>query len=91
MKLWAHLIMFNLVSRINAQTTIPQRDCKCSYLTNFKMSCVIIHKRYGVVAEIDYERMLIEIGHYVVPIRPGRKDRKRSSPISPVYFMYRVA
>lgn len=91
MELWAHMIMFNIVSRIDAQVCIPQAECKYDYLINFKMSCMIIHKRYGQYSKPDYERILIEIGHYVVPVRPGRKDQRNIKSKTSVYFVYRVA
>lgn len=91
MELWAHMIMFNIVSRINAQVSISRTKCKYNYLINFKMSCVIIHKRYGQFSKIDYEQILIEIGHYVIPVRPGRKDQRNIKVKAPIYFMYRVA
>lgn len=91
MELWAHITMFNIVSRINAQVCIPQTKSKYDYLINFKMSCVVVHKRYGLFSEVNYERILIEIGYYVVPVRPGRKDQRNLKPKGPVYFLYRVA
>ncbi|WP_235808330.1 transposase [Levilactobacillus senmaizukei] len=91
MELWAHLIIFNVVSHINAEVAIPQNNCNYSYLVNFKMSCVVVHKRYGLSPKTNYDRILIEIGHYLLPIRPDRKDRRKISSKTPVYFTYRVA
>ncbi|OUQ53998.1 transposase, partial [Lactobacillus gallinarum] len=39
----------------------------------------------------DFERILIQISYYTIPIRPGRKDKRNIKPKSAVYYLYRVA
>lgn len=92
MEIYAHLTMFNLVSLINAQAIAPQHNCKYQYTINFKMSCSIIRKRYKISSdEANFLGILVRIQRYVVPIRPGRKDKRNLKAKSAVYFMYRVA
>lgn len=92
MEIYAHMIMFNAVSQINAQAIVPQRKCKYNYKINFKMACVIIHKRYlQSSSDSIFKRILIEIGAQTIPIRPGRKDKRKMRPQAPVTFVYRVA
>ena len=42
MEIYAHMIMFNAISQIDAQAYIPQKHCKYQYAINFKQSCLII-------------------------------------------------
>ena len=92
MEIYAHMAMFNVVSLINNQAYVPQHDCKYQYMINFKMSCSIVHKRYPVSSSNEnFIGILIRISKYVVPIRPGRKDKQNLKAKSAVYYMYRVA
>lgn len=92
MEIYAHMAMFNVVSLINNQAYVPQHDCKYQYMINFKMSCSIVHKRYPVSSSNEnFIGILIRISKYVVPIRPGRKDKRNLKAKSAVYYMYRVA
>ena len=36
MEIYAHMIMFNAISQIDAQAYIPQKHCKYQYAINFK-------------------------------------------------------
>ncbi|EQM96612.1 hypothetical protein HMPREF0507_02371 [Lactobacillus crispatus MV-1A-US] len=38
-----------------------------------------------------FKKILIQISHYTIPIRPGRKDKRNLKPKSAVYYLYRVA
>ncbi|RVU73772.1 transposase [Lactobacillus xujianguonis] len=91
MEIYAHMIMFNAISQIDAQVYIPQRHCKYQYAVNFKQSCSIIQSMYLTSSSRDYERILIQISYYTVPIRPGRKDERNIKSKSAVYYLYRVA
>ena len=42
MEIYAHMIMFNAISQIDAQAYIPQKHCKYQYAINFKQSCLKI-------------------------------------------------
>ena len=92
MEIYAHMIMFNAISQIDAQAYIPQKHCKYQYAINFKQSCLIIQSMYLASSLTqDFERILIQIGYYTIPIRPGRKDKRNIKPKSAVYYLYRVA
>ena len=92
MEIYAHMIMFNTVSQTNAQATVPQKKCKYAYEINFKMSCIIIHKRYlQGSTDLIFEKILVEISARTVPIRPGRRDKRKTRVQSPINFIYRVA
>ena len=92
MEIYAHMIMFNAVSQIDAQAYIPQKNCKYQYAINFKQSCFIIQAMYIISSSTKiFKKILIQIGHYTIPIRPGRKDKRNFKPKSAVYYLYRVA
>lgn len=92
MEIYAHMIMFNTVSQINAQAYVPQSHCKYMYIINFKMACRIIHKHYNCSStDIIFLKVLRRISRYTVPIRPGRKDKRNIKVKAPVCFLYRVA
>lgn len=92
MEIYAHMIMFNAVSQIDAQAYVPQKHCKYQYAINFKQSCFIIQSIYWKSSSTQiFEELLIQISYYTIPIRPGRKDERRIRPKSAVYYLYRVA
>lgn len=92
MEIYAHMIMFNAISQIDTQAYIPQKHCKYQYAINFKQSCLIIQSMYLASSLTqDFERILIQISYYTIPIRPGRKDKRNIKPKSAVYYLYRVA
>lgn len=92
MEIYAHMIMFNTVSQINAQAYVPQWHCKYTYIINFKMSCRIIHKQYNYSStDTTFLKILRRISRYTVPVRPGRKDKRYIKVKAPVCFLYRVA
>lgn len=88
---YARLIFYNLAERIALNAVIQQKDTKYAYTVNFKMTCYILHDSYDArfTRKIDEICRLIE--KYVRPIRPGRRDKRRMRPKSPVSFVYRVA
>ena len=65
MEIYAHMIMFNAISQIDAQAYIPQKHCKYQYAINFKQSCLIIQSMYLASSSTqDFERILIQISYY---------------------------
>lgn len=92
MEIYAHMIMFNVVSQIDAQAYVPQKACKYQYGINFKQSCFIIQAMYVISSSIEiFKKILIQISHYTIPIRPRRKNKRKLRPKSAVYYLYRVA
>lgn len=91
MEIYAHLVMFNAVSRNIAQVSVPQTGHKHSYAVDFKMACLLVRKYFAIKAVSDYHKLLTEILSYINPVRPGRKDKRNMKPKSAVWFVYRVA
>lgn len=90
MELYAHLIMFNVVSATIAQVRVPQAKHCHRYAVDFKMACLIIH-HYLKLTELYFGKLLVELGAYINPIRPGRADQRRLKPKCAISFVYRVA
>lgn len=91
MELFAHFIMFNVVSRSIACVSVPQTNHKYPYAIDFKMACLIVRKYYRLHNEKPPDMMFAEILAYTVPVRAGRSDKRNLKPKSAVWFVYRVA
>ena len=87
---FAHLIRYNLTSRIICQIRLPKpKNLKYRYEVNFKNAAQIIQEYCRL--ELDYEKILEQIIHYVHPLRANRLFQRNCRYIYPVGFNYRVA
>lgn len=87
---FAHLIRYNLTSRIICQIRLPKpKNLKYRYEVNFKNAAQIIQEYCRL--ELDYEKILEQIIHYVHPLRGNRLFQRNCRYIYPVSFNYRVA
>ncbi len=87
---FAHLIRYNLTSRIICQIRLPKpKNLKYRYEVNFKNAAQIIQEycRHA----LDYGKVLEQIIHYVHPLRGNRLFQRNCRYIYPVSFNYRVA
>ncbi|MBQ3441895.1 MAG: IS4 family transposase [Selenomonadaceae bacterium] len=87
---FAHLIRYNLTSRIICQIRLPKpKNLKYHYEVNFKNAAQIIQDycRHAW----DYEKILEQIKHYVHPLRGNRLFQRNCRYIYPVSFNYWVA
>lgn len=92
MELFAHLIMFNAVSRnISCVNVAQQKRNKYNYTVNFKEACTITRKYYRLHNNEPPDRIYAEILAYIIPIRPNRSDKRNIKPKSAVWFVYRIA
>lgn len=90
-ELYAHLIMFNLVSTIiNMAYVLQVSNRKYEYAINFKMATTIVRHFYKNL-NLGLEDLLVEIAMYISPVRPNRSDQRKVKPKSAVSFIYRVA
>lgn len=89
MELFAHLTMFNAVSRHIVALSVPQTGHKHKYAIDFKMACKAVRRYYRLyVADGD---IWADILSYINPVRPGRQDKRRMRYKPAVWFLYRVA
>ena len=87
---FAHLIRYNLTSRIIRQIRLPKpKNLKYRYEVNFKNAAQTIQEycRHA----LDYGKVLEQIIHYVHPLRGNRLFQRNCRYIYPVSFNYRVA
>ena len=91
MEIYSHMIMFNVVSQTSIQAT-TRKTRKYTYIINFKMACIIVNRRYSKSSSDKiFKQILVEISMRVIPIRPGRRDKRKMKVKEPVNFIYRVA
>ena len=87
---FAHLIRYNLTSRIIRQIRLPKlKNLKYCYEVNFKNATQIVQEQCR--RTLDYKKILEQISHYVHPLRGNRLYQRNCRYIPPVSFNYRVA
>lgn len=89
-EIYARLTMYNFCERILQYTVIEQdENRKYQYQVNFTMAMQICMDFFkSLVGEIDFYDLVCK---YIVPIRPGRADKRKMKPKTFVSFVYRVA
>ena len=89
-EIFARIIMYNFCSRIHSALKGRQnKNTKYEYQISFKMGMRICIDYYrDVIKTIDFYNL---IEKHLVPIRPGRVDKRKIRPKSFVSFTYRVA
>lgn len=89
-EIFAKLIMYNFAERIISSVVIEQDECrKYTYQINYTMGIQICLDFYRcVIEDWDLYELLTK---YILPVRPGRKDKRKLKAKNFVYFLYRVA
>lgn len=89
-EIYARLTMYNFCERILQYTVIEQdENRKYQYQVNFTMAMQICMDFFkSLVGEIDFYDLVCK---YIVPIRPGRADKRKMRAKTFVSFIYRVA
>lgn len=90
MEIFAHLIMFNAVSRSIACVSVPQTNHKHKYVIDFKMACLLTRKYFALHSNLDYGGIYAELLAYINPVRPNRADKRNLKTKPAVWFVYRV-
>ena len=74
MELYSHFIMYNVVSQIKNQITVPVRsNHKYRYQISFKRTFYFISNFWGqMISDSRYRKILNTLTEYLEPIRPGR-------------------
>ena len=89
-ELFAHLIRYNLTSRIIRQSLLTRNgNLKYRYAVNIKNATQIIQDYCR--RALDYKKILEQIKHYVHPLKGNRLFQRNCRYIPPVSFNYRVA
>ena len=69
-EIYAHIIRYNLTTRIIQETVAVKTTSKYRYEVNFKNTCHIVKSLCR--RELDYKDALKQIGYYLHAIRPNR-------------------
>lgn len=93
MEIYAHFAMYNAVSLSVAISSKPYVKSKYQYQIDFKMACCIWRRYFGISDNSDkgFAQLLLNIGFYLTPVRPGRKDKRNLKAKLVVGFPYRLA
>lgn len=89
-EIFARLTMYNFCERILNCVVIEQdENRKYQYQVNFTMGMQICIDMFRCI--ISIENMYELICKYILPIRPGRADKRKTRPKTFIGFLYRVA
>ncbi|MCC4477586.1 IS4 family transposase [Limosilactobacillus reuteri] len=90
-ELYANLTMYNVVSAIiNQVPGLPTHRIHW-YTVNFKMATKIVRYYFQKNWQARFDQLLGQLQAYILPIRPGRKDKRKLKTKQAVSFAYRVA
>lgn len=88
-EIFARMIMYNFSEMITSHVVIQHRDTRLTYQVNFTVAIHICRHffRYNVLL-LNVEAL---IQKNILPVRPGRKDKRKTRCKTAVSFIYRVA
>lgn len=89
--IFASLIMYNFCERITGAVVVQRKIANVyTYQVNYTMAIHICRDFY---AQSDKFGLLVldEIQKYILPIRPGRRDKRNMKNKTVVSFLYRIA
>jgi hypothetical protein len=90
-EVFARIIMYNFAEMITSHVVISQADTKLTYQVNFTVAihiCRHFLRWWSDAPPIDVEAL---IRKNILPIRPGRKQKRKTRYKTAVSFLYRVA
>lgn len=89
-EIYAHFIMYNFFRRIAACAEVTKKgQGKYEYQINLTAAFHLCRAFY--LGLIDAVRLHDKLRRYVLPIRPGRQDKRKLKTKTFVSFLYRVA
>ena len=90
-EIYAKLTMYNFCERIIAAAVVEQDDGrKYKYQVNFTQAMHICLDFFRCHDDYYFDVYGL-IAKYILPIRPGRKDKRKLKAKTFIYFLYRVA
>lgn len=92
-EIYAKLIMYNFCERITNSVVINQKQTdgrKHCYQVNFTMAIHLCIRFFRHLKKLPFD-LEHTIQKYILPVRPGRADKRKLYPKSFVTFLYRVA
>lgn len=88
MEIYARMVLYNFCSFITARIVVDKKDTKHIYQVNYSMAIKICHEFLSSYrgSSIAAESL---IGSFLLPVRPGRKYKRRKRLQPPARFAYR--
>ena len=91
-EIYARLVMYNFCERLTLSVVIKQKDNrKWMYQANYTMGIYISREYFRYIGDEPPDDPEEEISRYILPVRPGRTDKRKMNNKTAVYFIYRVA
>lgn len=90
-EIFARLTMYNFCEIITTHVVIQQKDRKYSYQVNFTIAISICLHYFRCMNAVSPPNVEALIQKNILPVRNGRKDRRKVKSKSAVSFIYRVA
>jgi len=92
-EIFARIIMYNFAEMITSHVVISQADTKHVYQVNFTVAIHICRHFLRLWFRSNAPPPDVEalIRKNILPVRPGRKDKRKFRPKSNISFLYRVA
>lgn len=88
-EIFARMIMYNFSEMITSHVVIQHRDTQYAYQVNFTVAIHICRYFFrNNVLSPDVEALILK---NILPVRPGRKDKRKIRYKTAVSFIYRVA
>lgn len=90
-EVFARLTMYNFAEMVTSHVVISQADRKVVYQANFTVAihvCRYFLRPWSNAPPPDVEAL---IRKNILPVRPGRRDKRKIRPKAVVSFLYRVA
>ena len=90
-EIFARMIMHNFAEMITSHVIISQTDTRYAYQVNFTVAIHICRYFLRVENNVPPPNVEALIHKNILPVRPGRKDKRKIRSKTAVCFVYRVA
>ena len=90
-EIFARMIMYNFAEMITSHVIISQADTRYAYQVNFTVAIHICRHFLRVANNVPPPNVEALIRKNILPVRPGRKDKRKIRSKTAVCFVYRVA
>jgi hypothetical protein len=90
-EVFARLIMYNFAQMITLHVVISQAGKHLAFRANFTVAVHICRRFLRSLSNIPPPDVEALIRKNILPVRPGRTDRRKLRPKAAVSFLYRVA
>ncbi len=90
-ELYAHIVMYNAISRAAAAIPVKQSDKGWAHAVNFKMVAHVFRVYFRHFNNEYYEQMYDDLTQYRHMLRSGQHNIRLLRPKGAIYFMYRVS